>query len=197
MKGKEEHLQEISIPLEEIYRTAIVMLPFIVLIYLIPFLILWLRPFIENVTEFSLFRSGILNILRHFLMGIAALTAGIVLHELLHAAGWLPFTKHGFRSVRFGILSREMAPYAHCTESLPVNGYRTGIMLPSLILGFFPAFYGMVTGSFGWLCYGTFFTWAASGDLIMFWKIRKLKSSTMVTDHHEKVGCFVSGRGDM
>ena len=85
----------------------------------------------------------------------------------------------------------ELAPYAHCKEPLPVYGYRIGILLPGIILGILPAVYGIVTGSFGYLFYGILFTWAASGDFIMFWWIRRLDPKSRVMDHPEKLGCIL------
>jgi len=196
MDDKTETNREISIPMQEVYRLALIMLPLIFMLYLIPYLIIWFRPFIKGIPDFfsSVFSKGGFHIIIPYIIkGFIAFFTGIILHELLHALGWLPFTKHRFRSLRFGIKKPEMAPYAHCTESLPVNGYRTGILLPSIVLGLSPALYGIIKGSFPWLCYGIFFTWAASGDLIMFWRIKELKSTTMVMDHPEKLGCFITG----
>jgi len=196
MNGKTDTSREISVPMEEVYRIALIMLPVIFLLYAVPFLIFWFRPFMNSIPEFfrSVFSEGGFHVLWPYLIkGITALVAGIVLHELLHALGWLPFTKRGLRSFRFGIKMPEMAPYAHCTESLPVNGYRTGILLPGIVLGLAPAIYGIIKGNFLWLCFGMFFTWAASGDMIMFWRIRKFKSQTLVMDHPQKLGCFITG----
>lgn len=188
--------EELTIPIEVVYRTALKMMPVIFLIYFTPFLIFWFKPFIAGIPVFfrSVFSAGGFQLIISYLVkGLIALISGIILHELLHAAGWLPFTKRWFKSLRFGIMMPEMAPYAHCTESLPVCGYRTGIILPALVLGFIPGIYGIFTGSFAWLFYGIFFTWAASGDLIMLWYIRGLKPSAMVKDHPEKLGCIITG----
>ena len=131
-------------------------------------------------------------VLRPYLVkGTLAILAGIVLHEGLHGLGWVFFTRTKFRSLRFGFMVREMAPYAHCLEPLPVYGYRIGILLPAVVLGLLPALKGIITGSFSWLCYGMLFTWAASGDLIMYWHIRKLNAHAKVMDHPEKLGCII------
>lgn len=186
--------KEISLPLEKVYRIALILLPVISIVYLTPFLIIWFRPFYEYMTDFisALFsRGGFMVIKPYLIRGIISIIIGIVLHELLHGLGWIPFTKNRFRSLRFGFMVPEMAPYAHCTEPLPVYGYRIGILLPGIILGIMPALKGIITGSFSWLCYGILFTWAASGDFIMFWWIRKLKPKTKVMDHPEKLGCLI------
>jgi len=188
------HQREILIPLEKVYRTAMILLPVIFLFYLIPYLLIWFSSFTEKLGYFirSVFSRGGFSVIRPYIVkGTISIVLGIVLHELLHGLGWIPFTKGKFRSLRFGFMVPEMAPYAHCKETLPVYGYRIGILLPAIVLGFLPALKGVVTGSFSWLCYGILFTWAASGDLIMFWHIRKLKPNDKVTDHPEKLGCIV------
>lgn len=185
---------EISLPLEKVYRIAIVFLPVVCLVYLIPYLIFWHNPFFENLVAFikAVFSRGGFIVLRPYLIkGTIGILAGIVLHELLHGLGWVFFAKSKFRSLSFGFMMPELAPYAHCKEPLPVYGYRIGILLPGIFLGLAPALYGIVTGSFIWLCYGMLFTWAASGDFIMFWQIRNLKSKMMIMDHPEKLGCIV------
>lgn len=188
------HQHEISLPLEKVYRIAIILLPVTCFIYLVPFLIIWFKPFSERLVPFirAVFSRGGLMVLKPYLIqGIVSIVVGIVLHEFLHGLGWVPFAKSKFRSLRFGIMVPELAPYAHCKEPLPVYGYRIGILLPGIVLGVIPALYGIVTGSFSWLCYGILFTWAASGDFVMFWWIRKLKSTAKVMDHPKKLGCII------
>ncbi len=189
-----QHQYEISLPLQKVYRIAIVLLPIVCLFYLIPFLVVWFKPFSERFISFfqAVFSRGGFYVIRPYLIwGTISILIGIVVHEMLHGLGWVFFAKRKFRSLNFGIMMPEMAPYAHCREPLPVYGYRVGILLPGIVLGFLPAVYGIVTGSFSWLCYGILFTWAASGDFIMYWQIRKLKADTMIMDHPEKLGCIV------
>ncbi|MBN1157991.1 MAG: DUF3267 domain-containing protein [Bacteroidales bacterium] len=185
---------EISLPLEKVYRIAIILLPVVFLLYMIPYLVFWGEPFLGKLVSFTkgVFSRGGFLVLRPYLVrGTISIVAGIVLHELLHGLGWVFFARKRFRSLSFGFMMPELAPYAHCREPLPVYGYRIGILLPGILLGFLPAVYGIASGSFGWLCYGMLFTWAASGDFIMFWYIRDLSPKTMIRDHPEKLGCIV------
>jgi hypothetical protein len=186
--------QEISMPIFKAYRIALFLLPGVLLLFGIPYLAVWFGPLAHKITGIfqTIFRYGRIGVLVPYLTkGTIALLIGIFMHELLHGIGWVPFARKGFRSLQFGFMTTEMSPYAHCKEPLPVYGYRIGIVLPGLILGFLPAIKGIITGSFSWLIYGIFFTWAASGDFIMLWMIRKLKSKTMVMDHPGKLGCII------
>lgn len=194
MEEAETNGQEISIPISRAYRIALILGPIILLLYGTPYIILWWKPFTEKLKGFSLaiFGEGHIGVLYPYLTkGSLALVAGIFIHELLHGLGWVPFAKRGFRSLKFGFMKVEMAPYAHCKDPLPVYAYRIGILLPGIILGILPAFIGIITGNFSWLCYGILFTWAASGDFIMFWMIRYLKRNAMVVDHPDKLGCII------
>ena len=180
--------------MDQVYRIALIMLPAILVLYMLPYMLCWFPEFTGKFRQFvqAVFSRNGFFVLRPYLVrGTVAILAGIVLHEMLHGLGWVFFTRRKFRSLRFGFMVRELAPYAHCTEPLPVLGYRIGILLPVVVLGFLPALSGIISGSFSRLCYGMLFTWAASGDLIMFWYIRKLKTGSKVMDHPEKLGCII------
>jgi hypothetical protein len=186
--------REISIPIIRAYQIALLLIPVVILLFGIPYLLLWMSPLLQKIVSFThtIFRNGRWGIMIPYLVkGIVSILVGIFLHEMLHGIGWIVFAKKNFRSLHFGFMMPAMAPYAHCKESLPVCAYRVGIILPGFLLGFFPAIFGIVTGSFCWLCYGMFFTWAASGDFIMFWLIRHLKGTTLVMDHPYKLGCII------
>ncbi len=187
-------IREIVLPMDRVYRLAWILLPVILLLYSIPYLIVWFRPFTADLLYFfgSDARGLRFMILKPYLVwGSLAFLVSIPVHELLHGLGWMIFTGKGLRSLRFGFMKTEMAPYAHWNEPLKVNAYRAGILLPALVLGVLPAFFGIMTGRAGWLIFGIVLTWAASGDLIMFWVIRKLKTGTWVRDHPEKLGCII------
>lgn len=192
--GHERQQQEISLSMEQVYRITLILLPVIFAAYMLPYLLFYFSSFMGKMTHFfrSVFAHGGFIVFRPYLVkGSISIMVGILLHEMLHGLGWVFFTRKKFRSLRFGFMVREMAPYAHCVEPLPVYGYRIGILLPAIMLGLLPALIGIITGSFSWLCYGMLFTWAASGDLIMYWHIRKLNPRTVVMDHPEKLGCII------
>jgi hypothetical protein len=192
--GNHVHSEEITVPMERVYWISMVLLPVVIALFLAPYLFIWFGSFGTRINEFvqAVFSKGGFMVLAPYIAkGIVALVVGVLLHEALHGLGWLPFTKHGFKSLSFGFKMPEMAPYAHCREALPVYGYRIGILLPALVLGIAPALKGLITGSFTWLLYGIFFTWSASGDFIMFWLIRNLKAKTRVIDHPKKLGCII------
>ena len=162
----------------------------IILIYGIPFFILWrdtfskisLKNFIDE------FNSGILG---NFLSILAIITVGIILHELIHGITWAKFADKGFRSIRFGVLWKMMTPYCHCKEPLKVWQYILGGIMPAIILGFLPFAYSLFTGNVFWLIFGIFFTMAAAGDFLIINLLLKEKKDDLVLDHPSEAGCYI------
>ncbi|MEJ2012656.1 MAG: metalloprotease family protein [Anaerolineales bacterium] len=119
------------------------------------------------------------------------LITGIVLHEGLHAAGWLVFGKLPFSRVGFGFKLRTLTPYAHLQEPVQARTYRVGILLPLLVLGLPPYLLGIIFGRLAFMIYGLFFILAAGGDLLVLWLLRGLPADTWVEDHPTRAGCWV------
>lgn len=122
---------------------------------------------------------------------VPALLIGVPLHEFLHALGWVYFGKKSFKEIKFGFQWKTITPYAHLTVPVSAWGYRMGTVLPGLVLGLLPYLAGLISGN-GWLgALGLFFIFAAGGDLLALWIIRKVKNQTVVIDHPSQVGCLV------
>lgn len=126
-----------------------------------------------------------------FLIIIAISLVGVVLHELIHGFSWGLFAKNGFKSITFGVAWKMLTPYCHCKEPLQVNQYIFGAIMPGIILGFLPAIYALIYGSFSILLFGVFFTIAAAGDILMVYLLRKERMDSLVQDHPSEVGCYI------
>ena len=71
--------------------------------------------------------------------------------------------------------------------------------MPGLVVGLLPSLVGIATGN-GWIMlFGLFFTFAAGGDLLVLWLIRKVDAKVLVEDHPTNAGCYVYERreGDL
>ncbi len=135
--------------------------------------------------------NAFINIIKLPFVALIAIIIGTFLHELIHGIILGIFAKCGFKSVKLGVMWKVLTPYTHCNEPLPVNNYRLAIIMPGLILGIIPAIMGIVLGNFFLTILGIFFTWAAGGDFMILWLLRKVKSDTKVEDHPKEVGCYV------
>ncbi|RNA67111.1 DUF3267 domain-containing protein [Alteribacter keqinensis] len=97
-----------------------------------------------------------------FPLGVAFIVL-IVVHEFLHAAGYVYIGKASWRDVKFGIIWKQFMPYAHCRGPLRINHYRMAVFLP-VILGVIPLTYAFFTGSPFLFLIGVFMTLASPGD---------------------------------
>ena len=116
---------------------------------------------------------------------------GAVAHELLHGLTWAAFCQNGLKSIKYGVHWKVLTPYCHCKEVLPLKHYAIGGMMPGLVMGLLPALAGIATGHFLLFLFGLFFSIAAAGDLLILWMLRHQRSSDLVQDHPDKIGCYV------
>jgi len=164
----------------------------VLLIYFIPFYFLNFDETIIPNFKQSVRQIGIeYGSFGLFLIIIAISIVGVVLHELIHGLCWGLFAKKGFKSITFGVVWKMLTPYCHCKETLQVNQYIFGAIMPGIILGLLPAVYAVIYGSFGILLFGIFFTIAAAGDILMVYLLRKERMDNLVQDHPSEVGCYI------
>lgn len=155
----------------------------------IPYLYLWGDGSFESVVIDSGFIIEPENLF--IVIYFTIFLTGIFLHELIHAVFWARNCISGFKSIKFGVKWKALAPYTHCTESMDISAYRTGVMTPGLILGILPSAVGLVSGNLFAALFGIAFTCAAGGDIIILWLLRNVPPGTIVQDHNDKIGCYI------
>ena len=148
-------------------------------LFLLPYRLLW-GPQAWSAALTPAFTLGIL---------LPVFTIGIVAHEALHALGWRVAGNITWHDFSFGI--QKLTPYAHCKVALSVTAYRIGILLPCMALGVVPGGLGLLFNNGALVFVGALFTMAASGDLMIYWLLRRVPTTALVLDHPEKVGCVV------
>jgi hypothetical protein len=117
--------------------------------------------------------------------------AMIVVHELLHALGFLVFGKVSLSHIHIGVNWKALMPYAHCKTPISISAYRGALILPIVITGIIPFFIGLFIGNGFLTVLGTLHTQAGFGDVFILWALRTYASNTIVKDHPEKIGCEV------
>ena len=122
---------------------------------------------------------------------IFALLLGILVHELIHGISWVLFGRKPFSSVQLGFQWKTLTPYAHLRESVEVNAYRLGALLPGFILGLLVYILSLVLGDGNLFLFGLLHTSAAGGDWLVLWLLRHVKSGALVQDHPTQAGCYV------
>jgi len=159
----------------------------IALLLMIPILIILLSPFIWiwSYETFEISRKSFIIYL------LPSLLIGIVVHELLHGITWGYYSPNGMKSIKFGFKWKFLTPYCHCKEPLKVKHYRIGVAMPLLILGIIPSVIAIVIGHGALLSFGIIFTWAAGGDIIALFMLRKLDNDINVSDHPKEMGFYI------
>jgi hypothetical protein len=122
---------------------------------------------------------------------LLAFTAGIFIHELLHAVGFVWAGKAPVTAVKFGFSWQGLAPYAHCAKPMRAAAYRLSVILPGLVLGILPGILGIILQSWFLVLWGILMTIAAGGDLAVLLAIRHVPGAAWVRDHPTKAGCQV------
>lgn len=118
----------------------------------------------------------------------------IFLHEMIHGLIWGLYSKNGLHAISFGIIWKYLTPYCTCLEPLKKWQYILGAAMPTLILGFLPAFIaiGIHSPLIFWLSFTMIFS--GGGDFFIILKILFYKSTgkTIVYyDHPFECGLVV------
>lgn len=124
------------------------------------------------------------------LLFFPAFLAAVVVHELLHAAGFL-LGGAPRRMLHFGIDRKTGSPFAGCRAPLRARAYRFAVALPALVLGVLPIAWGLATGAAWVTLWGALMLFTAGGDFAALWAMRAVPGSARVLDHVDRVGCRV------
>jgi hypothetical protein len=119
---------------------------------------------------------------------------GILAHELIHAIAWSFAARWPISAIQIGIHWRAVSPYAHPREPMQVGPYRTGALMPAVVLGFLPAALAILLGRPLLMAWSLVFVLAAGGDFVVLWLIRRVPHDSLVQDHPTRVGCQVLQR---
>jgi putative zincin peptidase len=125
------------------------------------------------------------------LWSVALMLAAVLVHELLHAAGFLLFGRAPRGEVRLGFQPRTLTPFASCRVPVRAAAYRVAGLLPALVLGGLPVLAAWATGSGTLLLWGWLMLALAGGDVAAVWAMRNVPGDAMVVDDAARVGCRV------
>ncbi len=125
------------------------------------------------------------------LLFFVLLLVSIAVHELIHSLTWMWVGKQSGDLITYGFQWKTLTPYAHLKGPLEVNAYRIGGFMPGLVLGIIPYCLSLLLGNHILLWFGVIHTFAAGGDWLILWLLRKLKRGTLVEDHPTRAGCYV------
>ena len=176
IKSENKEIEEYTMGLGRVNKIALLLAIPITVVILYPFILIW---------DYETLKAG-KEIFNEYLLFI--LIGGIIMHELLHGLTWGYFASKGLKSIKFGVRWKFLSPYCHCKEPLKVKHYKIGGAMPLIIMGIIPSIIGLIIGHGGVLIFGILFTYAASGDMIALYMLRKLDNDIYVSDHPNKMG---------
>jgi hypothetical protein len=185
MESNDYTQRELTISAVEANIKALIFVVPIITVFGLPFILLW---------KDSIKPGLIIPAFKPTVLFFFFIIAGIILHELIHGIFWSLYLKNGFKSIKFGVMWKSLAPYCHSMEPMKIKQYIIGGVMPAILLGFAPSIIALITGSFGLLMFGIIFTIAAGGDFLIIWMLRKEDKDGYVQDHPTKIGCFVYDR---
>ena len=125
------------------------------------------------------------------LLFFAVLFVSIIAHELIHGLAWQIFAKASAATIFYGFQWQTLTPYAHLSGPVEVNTYRIGGLMPGLVLGILPYLLSLAFANTPLLIFSVIHTFAAGGDWLILWSLRKLPRGTLVEDHPSRAGCYV------
>lgn len=123
--------------------------------------------------------------LSFYIIFITIVAISVIIHELLHGAGWAIASGKGWNAVHFNI--NAMMPSCACKVALKKKAYLFGVLTPFAVLGFGSVFFIFIyPGTISFLTMVVNFI-SAGADLIIAFNILKEKN-TLIIDHPKKAG---------
>jgi hypothetical protein len=173
--------KDLSISISQAYVYMLAFVVPLIAVLSVLFVLAWgLVAFFDGLSSFARLSSA-----------IPSLVIGVPLHELIHGLSWAYFGKRPIKDIKFGFQLSSLTPYAHSKVPLPARAYRIGALMPALVLGVLPYALGLATGMGWFTIFGLLYIFAAGGDLVVYWLIRKVDGETLVEDHPSRAGCYV------
>lgn len=117
------------------------------------------------------------------------LILAIILHELLHALAFVLLGNGNLKSIEFGI--KDFNPYCHYKEKLKVKYYKIATLLPLIVLGVICFIIGLLINELILTLFAVTQMLCASGDLIIVYLLRNVKSDALAEDHPCAIGLYI------
>jgi len=182
--------KECILEIKQVYQySLLIMIPVIVLIAGV-YIVIWgtgfdaINQYYDSLEQERLF----VRIIKGALIPFLVYNLGILIHEGIHACCFVLFSKNKFKTVRFGLDKKNLVPYVHCKEAIPLRKYRIALLAPTLILGAIPMAFALLFGNPVIWIYSFMFLIAGAVDMLVFFISLKVPKHTLVQDHPERIG---------
>ncbi len=106
----------------------------------------------------------------------------VIIHELIHGICFL-ITGANIKDIRFGIIPKKMMVYCTSKKPLSVSSYKVTLLMPLILTGIIPFILSIFYLNVLYVLLFALLISAASGDLMMFFKLTKYRLVKLVLDH--------------
>ena len=172
---------EVLIDVEKLKQQATIYLIAIAVVSVALYYSIW--GFTWNLSTIAFLKFSLLNFI------------GLILHEMIHGIAFIIIGKAKISDVKFGVIWKNLTPYAHCKVPLSMRAYKISILLPVIITGFIPLIIGLCINSLLIVLVSVFLIAGGLGDWFMYRKLRPFANNTVVIDHPSEIGCIVETKG--
>lgn len=115
----------------------------------------------------------------------------IILHEAIHAIGFIIFAKVPIDKVKFGFHKQYYVPYCSADGIISKFGYISALLLPNILLGSIGLISLFFTNNFLWSLFVAWLVASGSGDYYMLNLVSKYNNDSRFMDHPIEPGFFV------
>ncbi|HHU43273.1 MAG: DUF3267 domain-containing protein [Bacillota bacterium] len=150
---------------------------------LVMFLLSYTLFSILNIFVFD-FRSAVTG--KFFIDLIVVIALGflfVIVHELLHALGFIIFGKAKPSDIKFGVVPKHGMVYCSCKKPMPKKAYMLALIFPVILTGLIPIIFVTIWGNLIWIFLFAVMVSGGAGDLMMFKSLTKYDKDQLIMDH--------------
>lgn len=107
----------------------------------------------------------------------------VIIHEIIHALGFVIFGKAKFNQIKFGIVPKHGMVYCTCKKPMTAQAYILALTFPVVLTGVIPIILVSIWGNLFWVFLFAILVSGGAGDLIMLNAVRKLPKHQLILDH--------------
>ncbi len=115
----------------------------------------------------------------------------IIIHELIHALGFMLFGKVKKEDIKFGVAPKQGMVFCTCNKPITAKAYILIIVLPVIITGIVPLIIVTIWGNIFWLIIFAIMVSGGAGDIIMLREVMKLDKNQLVLDHPQAPAFYI------
>lgn len=134
---------------------------------------------------------GIKDFIFNLIITIPAIIFSILTHEFLHFLIISTIGKVKIKFIKFGFKISQGIPYIYCNKPINAFTYKLSLLAPFISLGLIPLTYSFYSGNSWFLIYSVIFITGSSADLLIFYKILRVRNKIKILDHEELPGCYI------